>query len=207
MKTTSNKSLLFLLSALMVLTMAFVPASQVTPIAVTGLAMTANSALSVQSVTASNDSGKQLARISAGTLFDFPVIQQPSGSAGFVSTKVDTFTQFGMASSYGSLGVLAHNYLAGKYFGYLYSGSVIKVTFTDGSTKNYTVSIVKQYQALSPESAYSQFLDLNNSGQILSSTDLFLNTFGKNGALVLQTCIDKNGNSSWGRLFIIAYAS
>jgi hypothetical protein len=119
----------------------------------------------------------------------------------------DTFTQFGMASNYGSIGVLAHNYLAGKYLNSLSVGDVITVTFTDGSIKDYTVSDVKIYQALSPESMYSNFVDVNNTSKVLSSSNMFLSTFGLKGALVLQTCVTKNGNSSWGRIFVIAYAS
>jgi hypothetical protein len=207
MKTTS-KTVLFLLSTLMVLTLAFAPVVQAAPIAVTGFQPATSMLLSsVQSVNAANSSSGQLARISAGDLFDFPVVQQPSGNSGYVSTTNNTFTQFSMASNYGSIGILAHNYLAGKYLSNLSTGTVITVTFGDGSTKNYTVSDVKAYQALSPESMYSNFVDVNDSSKVLSSSDMFLSTFGLSGALVLQTCITKNGNSSWGRLFVIAYAS
>lgn len=36
-----------------------------------------------------------------------PVIQQPSGNAGYVSNKDDQATQFAMASQFGSVGLLA----------------------------------------------------------------------------------------------------
>ena len=45
-----------------------------------------------------------------------PVIQQLSGNAGYVSNKDDLATQFAMASQFGSVGLLAHNYyLAGSF--------------------------------------------------------------------------------------------
>ena len=40
-------------------------------------------------------------------VFAFPVVQQPAGQPGFVSTAPDTLTQFGQAADYGSLGFLA----------------------------------------------------------------------------------------------------
>ena len=39
-----------------------------------------------------------------------PVVQQPSGNAGYVSNKDDQATQFAMAAQFGSVGLLAHNY-------------------------------------------------------------------------------------------------
>jgi hypothetical protein len=207
MKT--NKLFLIIVSTLIALTMVMAPAQQSAGIAITGLQNSASNSsvdYSTQPVNTLSDGSSTVTRVTVSDLFDFPVIQQPSGNAGYVSSKSSTLTQFGMATSYGSIGILAHNNLAGKYFKSL-SGKTITVTFSDGSTKNYTVSTVKQFQALSPSDPYSNFVDLNDSSVTLSSTDLFLNTFGIGGALVFQTCIAKNGNSSWGRLFIIAYAS
>lgn len=205
MKTTS-KLFLAILSVMTIFAMAFAPIQSALPITVTGIAPV-QAPLSIQAVKTANEGSSSVARVTVADVFDFPVVQQPSGNAGYISTRSNTLTQFGMASQYGSLGILAHNYLAGKYFGKLYSGTSVTVTFSDGSTKNYTVSSVLSYQALSPESAYSNFVNVNDPSTTLSSTDLFMQTYGNNGALVLQTCIAKNGNSSWGRLFIIAYAS
>jgi hypothetical protein len=208
MKTTS-KFFLLLLSVLTILSLAGIPTSMGSTIPVTGfssLSVIANTTPSIQSAKESASSN-QLASIKIENVFDLPVVQQPSSNPGYVSTRNNTLTQFGLASSYGSIGILAHNYLAGKYFSSLSSGQVITLTFADGTTKNYTISSIKQYQALTPDSQYSKFVDLNDSSKTLSSSDLFMDTFGLSNALVLQTCITKNGNSSWGRLFVIAYAS
>lgn len=147
-----------------------------------------------------NGNSGQITGIYSDNLFALNVVQQPSGQAGYVSTAGNTATQFGMASG---LGFLAHNYLSGSLFSYLYGGATITVVYGDGHTKNYKVSQVRKFQALTPDSPYSNFVDLA-SGSTLTASDLFYATYGVGGQLVLQTCIAANGNSSWGRLFVIA---
>ena len=151
----------------------------------------------------SNGNSGQITGLYSENIFSLSVVQQPSGQAGFVSTSANTTTQFRMASA---LGFLAHNYLAGSDFFSLYGGAPITVVYGDGHTSNYRVSQVRKFQALSPESPYSDFIDLATGGT-LSATDLFYQTYGVSGQVVLQTCISSNGNSSWGRLFIIATPS
>lgn len=143
----------------------------------------------------------QLVGIFVKNVLAVKVVQQ--SSATYVSTSSGTVTQFGMASQYGSIGLLAHNYLSGASFSKLGSGTEIVLVYGDGSTKKYQVSAVKKYQALSPTDPYSNFVNLDNPDATLTSTDVFNETYGS-GGLVLQTCISKNGNSSWGRLFVIA---
>jgi hypothetical protein len=195
------------------LMLAFAPALNTATIPVTGpSALVAAAPSTLQSLddfasSVKTGSSSQITGIYAADKFALTVVQQPSGNPGYVSTASETVTQFGLATSYGSTGLLAHNYLAGKYFSSISSGATITVIFGDGSKKNYTVSEVRQYQALDPTNIYSNFVNLSDSSKKLSSTDVFNQTFGKSGALVLQTCINKDGNSSWGRLFIIAYAS
>ena len=117
MKMTS-KFYLFLLSFLTILSLAGIPAPTGSAIPVTGLSslsIIANATSpSVQSAKESA-SNSQLASIKIENVFDLPVVQQPSANSGYVSTRNNTLTQFGLASSYGSIGILANNYLAGKY--------------------------------------------------------------------------------------------
>lgn len=147
-----------------------------------------------------NGNSGQITGLYSDNLFALNVTQQPSGNAGYVSTAGNSTTQFGMASG---LGFLAHNYLSGSLFFYLYGGAPITVVYGDGHTQAYQVSQIRKFQALSPESPYSDFVDLA-SGSTLSASDLFYATYGVGGQMVLQTCISANGNSSWGRLFVIA---
>jgi len=92
----------------------------------------------------------------------------------------------------------------GKYFT-SFQGQKIVVIYGDGKTATYKVSTIRKYQALTPNSAKSNFIDLSKPDKTLTATDVFKQTYGNKGALVLQTCISKNGDASWGRLFIIAY--
>jgi len=147
----------------------------------------------------SNGNGGQITGLYAENIFTLSVVQQ-GGNAAYVSTAGNTATQFSMASA---LGFLAHNYLAGSDFFSLYGGAVITVVYGDGHSRNYRVSQVRKFQALSPESPYSDFIDLATGGK-LSATDLFYQTYGVSGQMVLQTCISSNGIGSWGRLFVIA---
>jgi len=147
----------------------------------------------------SNGNGGQITGLYAENIFSLSVVQQ-GGNAAYVSTAGNTATQFSMASA---LGFLAHNYLAGSDFFSLYGGAVITVVYGDGHSTNYRVSQIRRFQALSPESPYSDFIDLATGGT-LSATDLFYQTYGVSGQMVLQTCISSNGIGSWGRLFVIA---
>ena len=130
------------------------------------------------------------------------VVQQ--SSAGHVSNTVNSVTQFGQANQYGSIGLLAHNYLSGAYFFHLEIGTTIHLVYGDGSSKEYVVTELKQYQALSPEDPYSNFIDLDNPETIVSSTSVLNKMYGTSGSLVLQTCIGKGEELEWGRHFVIA---
>jgi hypothetical protein len=133
----------------------------------------------------------------------YPVVQQPSGSAAFVSTQSDVVTQFALASQYGTIGILAHNNLAGNSFFDLSFGEDVYVVYGDGETAHYIVKEIRQFQALSPYSPYSEFIDIDTNARYTSSS-LFYEVYGRSDTLVLQTCIAANGVDSWGRLFIIA---
>jgi hypothetical protein len=141
--------------------------------------------------------------IYAAEVFAYPVVQQPAGQPGFVSSLADTLTQFGMASTYGSLGFLAHNTLAGSAFSEVELYQLITVVYGDGLTTIYQVMDIRRFEATLPSSPYSSFVDLDTN-KTLSAADLFTQTYGIRGTLVLQTCISKNGMDNWGRLFLIA---
>jgi hypothetical protein len=135
--------------------------------------------------------------------FAFPVVQQPSGNAGFVSTTEDVLTDFAMPRKYGVTGMLAHNYLAGNEFFALEIGDLIQVVYGDGSIQMYQISDIQSYQALSPNSGNSNFIDLATSEK-LTATQLFKRVYMGEHHLTLQTCIQQGSEDSWGRLFIIA---
>jgi len=131
------------------------------------------------------------------------VTPQPDDNPAYVSSRRDTLTQFGLASNYGSTGLLAHNYLAGKSFSHLDKGQPIVLIYGDGRTETFVITEFMRFQALTPDSITSNFVDLDD-GEFLSASKLFLEAYDRPGHLILQTCIFANGDNSWGRLFIIA---
>jgi hypothetical protein len=146
---------------------------------------------------------KSIKGIYADEVFSLRVLQQPSGKPGFVSPVDGTATQFGMATSNNVTGMLAHNFAAGRYFFNLATGDVVDVVYGDGTIKAYKITEVKRFQALSPKSASSEFLDLDTNEK-LSAAGLFSRVYTGNHHLTLQTCIQEGTEDSWGRLFIIA---
>jgi hypothetical protein len=132
-----------------------------------------------------------------------PIIQQPANQPSFVSNENNVLTQFRMASQYGTIGLLAHNYLAGDHFFKILKGHDVILIYGDGKTKNFRIDDIQSYQALSPYSVYSNFIDLAAPGKKMTSTDVFNRVYGQGNVLVLQTCIKVGNESSWGRIFLI----
>ncbi len=137
-------------------------------------------------------------------VFAVPVDQQPKGDAGFVTRKADQVTQFGLAAQYGTVGILAHNDLAGAKFSNIRLNQYAVIVYGDGHEEYYVIREVQKYQALTPTSTFSDFVNLNGSSERLSAGQLFTRIYGPGNRLVFQTCIEANGDASWGRMFIIA---
>jgi hypothetical protein len=136
-------------------------------------------------------------------VFAIPVVQQPVGNAGFVSQNSNEITQFNMAAEVGNVGLLAHNYLSGASFTNLAPGQEVRLIYGDGAVEYFVIDQILQYQALQPYSPSSEFRDLETDVTI-SAEQLFRKVYRGERHVTFQTCIDANGNSSWGRLFIVA---
>jgi hypothetical protein len=132
-----------------------------------------------------------------------PVIQQPYGNPGFVSPIDNVATQFGMAAEVGNVGLLAHNHLAGSFFFSLERGQEVRLVYGDGRVEYYIITQVLRYQALNPYSPYSEFRDLETDVTI-TANELFRQVYRGDRHVTFQTCIESDGNLSWGRLFVIA---
>jgi hypothetical protein len=130
--------------------------------------------------------------------------QQPAGSPGYVSTEDSVVTQFGMAADYGSIALLAHNYLAGAKFFELSAGVEVYLVYGDGRVEGFVITNVRRLRALQPYSPYSDFLDLDNNNAKLSAVQLFYQVYDQPGKIILQTCINSEGIDAWGRLFVMA---
>jgi hypothetical protein len=133
----------------------------------------------------------------------FPVIQQPTGSPGYVSGYDGQVTQFSMAARYGNVGLLAHNHLAGKSFSGLAVGQEVRLVYGDGHVEYFVITEVLRYQAMQPTSLYSSFRNLDNE-ELLTAEQMFKSVYMGDRHITFQTCIEANGNLSWGRLFVVA---
>lgn len=131
------------------------------------------------------------------------VLQQPSNDSAYVTSVAGVVSQFQDAARSGITGLIAHNFLAGEFFFDLEIGQEVSVVYGDGSVKRFMISELYEYQALQPNSPYSDFLDLD-SGETLSSSSLYNLVYTGKHHVTFQTCIANNGNLNWGRLFVIA---
>jgi len=132
-----------------------------------------------------------------------PIVQQPAGNAGYVSLNDGEITQFGMPSQFGNVGLLAHNNLSGRLFSKLAVNQEVQLVYGDGKVEYFVIKQILQYQALQPTSPYSTFRDLTNDEK-LTAEQLFKKVYQGEHHVTFQTCIESNGNLSWGRLFVIA---
>jgi len=131
------------------------------------------------------------------------VTSQPSGRPEYVSGISGVVTRFEMAFRYGNIGLIAHNYLAGKHFLELQPGKMIHLMNGKGRTRLYRVTRILQYQALNPRSPRSNFIDLETHA-FSTAAEVFERVYMGKHHLVLQTCIQKGNIEEWGRHFVIA---
>jgi hypothetical protein len=132
-----------------------------------------------------------------------PIVQQPANEPYYVSSHDGEVTQFSTVSQYGNIGLLAHNNLSGKFFSKLSVGQEVELIYGDGKIEKFVITEVLHVQALQPESQQSSFLNLDSS-ETLSANQMFGRVYAGSRHLTFQTCIQANGNMSWGRLFVVA---
>ena len=157
----------------------------------------------VFSQTVQNGKADSLRGVYVPNVLALPVVPQPSGNAGYVSSNDGQATQFAMASQFGNVGLLAHNYLSGKSFSQLEVGQEVRLVYGDGRVEYFIVAEILQYQALQPNSQWSSFRSLKDD-TTLSAEQMFKRVYTGDRHLTFQTCIQAEGISSWGRLFVVA---
>ena len=150
-----------------------------------------------------NGNSQDLVGLYVPGIMAYSVAQQPNDQPGFVLNQPGYVTQFRLANQYGTIGLLAHNNLAGESFFFLKQSQEVILVFGDGSLKYYLLTDFKYFQALSPNSPYSDFIEINHPNSELSVEQLFGEIYNQGDRLVLQTCIEANGQASWGRFFVI----
>ena len=150
-----------------------------------------------------NGDANVLRGVYVSNVMALPVVQQPYGNAGYVSNYEGEATQFRMASQFGNIGILAHNHLSGREFAQLAVGQEIRLVYGNGHFEAFVVTEVLHYQALQPTSPYSSFSNLDEE-ENLSAEGMFKRVYFGDRHVTFQTCIEKDGELSWGRLFVIA---
>jgi len=132
------------------------------------------------------------------------VVQQPADNPYYVDPGAEVVTQFGLAAPFGTTGLLAHNDRAGSLFSDLAPGQEVILVFGDQSVRRFQIQSILEFQAVQPTSPFSTFIDLA-SGETLSASTLFERVYTGPEHVTFQTCIARDGQSAWGRLFVIAY--
>jgi hypothetical protein len=155
----------------------------------------------IETVTDGNASA--LRGVYVSNVMALSIVQQPTGYPGYVSTEESVVTQFGIATEVGNIGLLAHNTHAGSFFSNIKQGDRIILVYGDGHIESFMTNNIQRYQALDPYNTHSEFKNLETQTSVTAEA-LFNNVYRGEYHLTLQTCIENNGNSSWGRLFIMA---
>lgn len=98
---------------------------------------------------------------------------------------------------FGTVGVLAHNYLEGQRFTLLNEGDLIGLGWVDGREEWFRVTEIQVWTATEPGNEMST---LERRGEVVDSWAVYRAVYGMPGRLVLQTCIGVKG----GFYFVIA---
>jgi hypothetical protein len=126
--------------------------------------------------------------------FTFTVLS--SGYSYSVTTQPNAVTFYDIAYSYPShtIGILAHEDMAGASFYELKQGDIITLDYS----RRFEVTDVLRYTATNPNSVWSSFVGV--SGLAIDPVTMGQLIYNSGNTLVLQTCFDDGR----GRLFIIA---
>jgi len=120
-------------------------------------------------------------------IFSFFIVLQPASNPRYVASS--GVTRFQLAEN---IGLLAHNYTEeGKAFSKIKIGDIIYIDKTP-----YLV-----YNRITYEVRDNLFITESNQ---FNELEVFNSVYKDKSDLTLQTCVEKNGNRTWGRLFILA---
>jgi len=197
MKLNHLSKLLVLLINFTLVILAILPAEAAAPAGIKKLPTLEKFAASVN-----NQQMGVVAGVYVPGVLALPVKQQPANHPGYVSASNGIATQF-QATAKGIIGLLAHNDLAGAQFFDLSAGQVVWIVYGDGALKRYRVTRIHRFQALESKNPYSQLVNLE-TGVMASSAQVFNQVYTGEDHITFQTCIAKNGDATWGRLFVIA---
>ena len=128
--------------------------------------------------------------------------RQPQGRYNHVSARDNVLTNFQMAERYGVMGLIAHNYLAGRYFSQLKVDDHVYLMDGKGGSRKYRVDQILKFRAVRPRDPRSWFEDLQDN-EMYTAAEVFRRIYMGNHQVVLQTCIAQGDLQEWGRLFLV----
>jgi hypothetical protein len=131
------------------------------------------------------------------------VVQQPDKEWTYVSGEAGNATEFQNASKNGIIGLLAHNFLSGGLFYNLKPGEQMGVVYGDGAVRYYRISGAYQFKKVDPDDLSSKLID-QSTGSVISSGQVFERFYDGMDHVTLQTCLEKDGLSTWGLYFVVA---
>lgn len=137
-------------------------------------------------------------------LIALKIVQQPEGQIDFISYEEDSATQFQSPSHFGVIGLLAHNFLSGRFFFQIEPGQVLTIVYGDGRIEEFKVDDIHDYQRLTELDLHSDFQDLNTQ-KTVTADQVFQQYYQGQRHLTLQTCLESEGNWNWGIRMITAY--
>jgi hypothetical protein len=149
-----------------------------------------------------NDDEDYTGVIYAPGVFAFPIISQPENNDLYVSIKRDLVTLFSAATVNGVTGLLAHNFLAGAHFYDLQIGQEIWLVEDETDVRGYQITDIQQYQRVDRLDG-DIFIDLETQTS-LDTSEIFDRYYTGEPHLTLQTCLENEGDPSWGLTFIVA---
>jgi hypothetical protein len=141
--------------------------------------------------------GDKITGVYVEGLFSLKVVQQPPQDAAFVSNEKGTATQFQSPAFYGAVGLLAHNYLSGRYFLYLSPGHEIRLVYGNGTYRRYQVVEYVDFERLTRSDVRSDFRELKTQS-IFTNRQVFDRFYRGENKLTMQTCLEGDGYSNWG---------
>lgn len=134
--------------------------------------------------------------------FAFPIVAQPEDQDLYVSTKRNLLTLFRAAQQNGVTGLLAHNFLAGALFYDLEIGQEVWVVESEQKQRAYKITRIEQFQKITGAQD-EVFIDLRTN-DAMSTSEVFDRFYTGEPHLTLQTCLEGEGDPSWGLTFIVA---
>lgn len=132
-----------------------------------------------------------------------PVVPQPRGSYAYVTRRDHQVTLFQSAVKYGVIGLLAHNYLAGRLFFQLAAGQEVFILQGDGTRQRYQVSEIARFRKINPRSITSDLIDLESQRR-WGCVEAFDRFYTGEPHVTFQTCISERWNPYYGLIFIVA---